>query len=260
MTGFSSDWLALRESFDARARAATLANAFMADMPPGALVADLGAGAGSNIAYLRARGGTALRWRHVDADPALIAVARQRFAGIDTIEFAELDLAHALPEAIDGAAGVTCAALIDLVSEEWIELFVATLARLRMPALVALTYDGRMDWSPRKEDDAIVAAAFHRDMMRDKGFGPALGPAAARRLATRLREAGALLETRDSLWRIPATRPAMIEAMRTGVGAAAARAATEGEAPAIARWREVRATERRLGLRIGHQDLMARWA
>lgn len=260
MTGFSSDWLALREGFDVRARAATLANAFMADMPPGALVADLGAGAGSNIAYLRARGGKALRWRHVDADPALIAVARERFAGIETVEFAELDLARALAAAIDGAEGVTCAALIDLVSAEWIEIFVATLARLRMPALVALTYDGRMEWSPRQADDGVVATAFHRDMMRDKGFGPALGPEAARHLATRLREAGALVETRDSTWRIPATRLAMIDAMRGGIGEAAARAATEAETPAVARWRTLRGAEKRLGLRVGHQDLMARWA
>jgi SAM-dependent methyltransferase len=260
LSGFTSEWLQLREGFDARARAPALANAFLSDIPTGALVADLGAGAGSNIAYLRARGGETLRWRHVDADPALIAVARRRFQGVGTIEFAQLDLALALPEALDGVAGATCAALIDLVSAAWIDHFVATLCRLRMPALIALTYDGRMEWSPRSADDGAVAVAFHRDMARDKGFGPALGPAAAHYLATRLREAGALLETKESDWRIHATHVAMITAMREGIGDAAARGATEAEAAAVARWRRARAMERRLGLRVGHQDLAARWA
>lgn len=260
MSGFSPAWLSLREAFDTRARAASLANSFLADIPTGALVADLGAGAGANIAYLRARGGEKLRWRHVDIDPALIAVARRRFAGIDTVEFAEIDLARALTAALDGAAGVTCAALIDLVSAAWVDRFVATLARLRIPALIALTYDGRMDWSPRHPDDGAVAAAFHRDMARDKGFGPALGPAAARHLAMYLREAGALVETKGSDWRIPPTHVAMIEAMRGGIGEAAARAATGDEAEAVGRWRQARATERRLSLRVGHQDLAARWA
>lgn len=259
MSGFSSDWLALREPFDARARTPGLADSFLAEIPNGALVADLGAGAGSNIAFLRAHGGDRLRWRHVDADPALLAVARRRFADIDTIEFAEIDLARALPAALDGVAGVTCAALIDLVSAAWIEDFVATLRRHRLPALIVLTYDGRMEWSPHDDDDDAVAAAFHRDMMRDKGFGPALGPSAAHHLAARLREAGALLETGPSDWRIAGTHVEMIAAMRDGIGEAAARSALPAEEAAIARWRHARAAQRRLGLVVGHQDLAARW-
>jgi SAM-dependent methyltransferase len=260
MSGFSADWLALREPFDVRARAPELADSFLADIPTGALVADLGSGAGSNIAFLRARGGDRLRWRHVDADPALIEAAEARFRGIDTIEFAQIDLARSLPAALDGVAGVTCAALIDLVSAAWIDGFVDALRRLRIPALIVLTYDGRMEWSPRSADDAILAEAFHRDMRRDKGFGPALGPAAAHHLAARLREAGALLETRDSDWRIAGTHVEMSAAMRDGIGEAAARSATAQEQEAVARWRAARAAQRRLGLIVGHQDIAARWA
>ena len=258
MSGFSPHWLALREPFDAAARATDLADAFLEAVAPDGLVVDLGAGAGSNIAFLRERK-RLLRWRHVDADPTLIAVARSRFAGDRSIGFVMLDLARDLAATLDGVNAVTCAALLDLVSAHWIEQLALALATHRLPALIALTYDGRMRWSPAHRDDDRIAAAFHADMARDKGFGPALGPAATQFFISRLREAGALVELRSSDWQIGTGDCAVLQEMITGVAGAAAR----GEPARVATWsedRHARLARRSLALEVGHQDLLVRWA
>ncbi|MFZ9486701.1 MAG: class I SAM-dependent methyltransferase [Alphaproteobacteria bacterium] len=265
MTGFSADWLALREPFDVAARDDALARAFLARVPDGGRIVDLGAGAGSNIGRLRAlaaQSGRRLSWLHVDDDEALLATARRRFAGDDTIAFARLDLAAALEEALDGAAAVTCAALVDLVSGAWIGRFAAELAARRLPLLAVLTYDGRMDWTPADASDPVVARAFHRDMASDKGFGAALGPDSAFALDEALRAHGATTALRDSDWRIAAADDAMLGAMLGGIGEAAARAARGDEGRAIAAWATRRARQRAAGalsLVVGHQDLDASW-
>ena len=265
MTGFSADWLALREPFDVAARDDALALSFLSRVPDGGRVVDLGAGAGSNIGRLRvlaAQAGRRLTWLHVDDDEALLAAARRRFAGDDAIAFARLDLAAALEEALDGAAAVTCAALVDLVSAAWIARFAATLAARRLPLLAVLTYDGRMEWTPADASDPVVARAFHRDMVRDKGFGAALGADSAFALDEALRAHGATTTLRDSDWRIGAADAAMLEAMRAGIGEAATRAARGDEGRAIAAWSTRRARHQAasaLSLLVGHQDLDANW-
>jgi SAM-dependent methyltransferase len=264
MSGFSADWLALREPFDVAARDDALAARFLAAVPRGGMVVDLGAGAGSNIGRLRAlaaRDGRGFAWRHVDADQDLIAVARARFVGDASVGFLRCDLAAALDAALDGAAAATCAALIDLVSAAWIERLAALLAARRMPLLAVLTYDGRMEWSPADPADAAVARAFHRDMTRDKGFGRALGPEAAAGLADALRARGAAVALSPSDWRIGPADAAMLAAMQGGIAAAALAAAAD-EAEAIAAWSARRAVDLaagRLSLVVGHQDLVATW-
>jgi hypothetical protein len=258
MTGFSADWLAVREPFDVAARDRALALEFLARVPEHGRIVDLGAGAGSNIGYLHALA-AGRRWRHVDDDPALLAVARARFAADPGIELRRLDLAAALEAALDDAAAVTCAALLDLVSAAWLAHLADALARRRLPLLAVLTYDGRMVWAPDDAADARVAAAFHRDMARDKGFGAALGPRAADHLADLLRARGASVTLRPSDWRIAAADAAMLDAMRDGIGAAAAASALPDEGDEIAGWRSRRAAARPQGLVIGHLDLAAVW-
>jgi hypothetical protein len=258
MTGFSADWLALREPFDVAARDRALAVAFLAHVPRDGRIVDLGAGAGSNIGYLRGLDAGRL-WRHVDDDPALLAVARSRFAADPRIELVRLDLAAALEVALGDAAAVTCAALLDLVSASWLAELADALARRRLPLLAVLTYDGRMVWEPEDTADTGVAAAFHRDMARDKGFGAALGPRAADHLADLLRARGASVTLRPSDWRIGAPDVAMLDAMRDGVGAAAAASAPPGDRDAVAGWQARRAAARPKGLVVGHLDLSAVW-
>src|SRR5688572_23759953 len=82
MSGFSADWLALREPADHRARDAGLLRALAdwAEQRGDLTVLDLGCGAGSNaramIPHLR---GTQ-HWRLVDYDRALLETARETLA------------------------------------------------------------------------------------------------------------------------------------------------------------------------------------
>lgn len=235
---------------------------------PGALagpVVDLGAGAGSNISRLRslaAKLGYQLSWRHVDNDAALLAVARERFGSDGAVTISQLDIFLALDAALQGAAAVTCAALLDLVSAAWIKSLADHLARERLPLLALLTYDGRMQWSLADAADAVLARAFHRDMLSDKGFGPALGPAAAFALAAALAERGAATQLRDSFWRIAASDRPMLSAMNASLSAAALRGAHGPERPAIEAWSARRARQiagAEVSLVVGHQELLATW-
>lgn len=266
MSGFSSEWLALREPFDIAARDDQLANLFLAHVAQLARagpVVDLGGGAGSNIsrlASLAARLGHQLSWCHVDNDGDLLAVARDRFSGDASVSIAQLDISLALEAALQGASAVTCAALLDLVSADWIERLADHLARGRLPLLALLTYDGRMQWSPADASDAVLARAFHR--VSDKGFGPALGPDAAFALDVALGERGAATQLRDSYWRIAASDSAMLAAMNASLSAAALRAAHGPEQAAIAAWSARRARQiagGEVSLVVGHQELLATW-
>jgi hypothetical protein len=274
MSSFSAEWLALREPFDIAARDDELANSFLAQVAQGTQglqlaqagpVVDLGAGTGSNISRLRslaAKLGHQLSWRHVDNDDDLLVLARQRFSGDGAVAIAQLDIALALDAALQGASAVTCAALLDLVSAAWIHQLADHLASGRLPLLALLTYDGRMQWSLADAADAVLAKAFHRDMLRDQGFGPALGPAAAIALDAALTERGAITQLRDSYWRIAASDSAMLTAMNASLSAAALRSAHGLERSAIEAWsarRSRQIADGNVSLVVGHQELLATW-
>ena len=257
MSGFSADWLALRGGFDRAARSRSLATAFLAAVPAGATIVDLGAGTGANAAWLRELDADRHRWRLVDADPALLAGSP-----LADVERVTVDLARELEPALVAAAGVTASALLDLVSAAWLERLADTLARRRLPALFALTYDGRMRWTPPHRDDERVQLDFHVDMRRAKGFGPALGPGAAGAAADAFAQRRARLSRAASDWRIAPRDDAMLAAMIDGIARPAAAAAPE-DAARIAAWAAQRHAERRAGalaLEIGHEDLYASFA
>jgi len=274
MSSFSAEWLALREPFDIAARDDELANSFLAQVAQGTQglqlaqagpVVDLGAGTGSNISRLRslaAKLGHQMSWRHVDNDGDLLVLARQRFSGDGAVAIAQLDIALALDAALQGASAVTCAALLDLVSAAWIHQLADHLASGRLPLLALLTYDGRMQWSLADAADAVLARAFHRDMLRDQGFGPALGPAAAIALDAALTERGAITQLRDSYWRIAASDSLMLTAMNASLSAAALRSAHDLERSAIEAWsarRSRQIADGNVSLVVGHQELLATW-
>jgi len=277
VSSFSAEWLALREPFDIAARDDELANCFLAQVAQreqGALVAqgaqvgpvvDLGAGTGSNISRLRslaAKLGHQLSWRHVDNDGDLLALARQRFSGDSSVYIEQRDICPALDAALQGASAVTCAALLDLVSATWINQLADRLASGKLPLLALLSYDGRMQWSLADASDAVLAQAFHRDMLGDQGFGPALGPTAAFALAAALTARGAVTQLRDSYWRIAASDSAMLTSMNASLSAAALRAAHDLERSAIEAWSARRARQivgGEVSLVVGHQELLATW-
>jgi hypothetical protein len=183
VSGFSTEWLTLREPLDMRARSRDVLDAVAAAFQDSnALsVVDLGSGTGSTVRALSARLPGPQAWRLVDNDPVLLAEAfameRPREVSVETVQFDLNDDIGALFD--DGAELVTSSALIDLVSEPWMANFAAAAAARRLPVYIALTYDGHTTFSEADPLDAQVIAAVNKHQLGDKGFGPALGPRAA---------------------------------------------------------------------------------
>lgn len=250
---FSADWLALREPADRTARDAALARRAAEEAGPAPLVVDLGCGTGASRRALAPLLPAGTRWRLVDNDRDLLALAGAE-AG-DGAELVEADLGDVGALPLRDATLVTASALLDLMPEAWVARLVQ---RLDAPFYAALSYDGRMAWTPEDARDAAVTAAFNRHQRGDKGLGPALGPEAGRRCTALLEDAGFTVWTADSPWRIgPEPTPEGIALQREltdGIAAAAAEAG-EPEAPAWGRHRHD-AADRSTCL-IGHLDLLA---
>jgi hypothetical protein len=187
-------------------------------------IVDLGAGTGANLRYLAPRLGGKQDWLLVDSDSGLLGIARAKLlewaatldAGVETdvngisiaaasfsatVRTQKLDIALEL-EALDLPRGglVTASALLDLVSQRWLEALADACHAARANVLFALTYDGRMTLEPPEPDDELARALFNRHQRTDKGFGPALGPEAAQAAEAAFAQRGYLLEPGTSDW------------------------------------------------------------
>jgi hypothetical protein len=275
--GFSADWLALREGFDAAARSAVLADRLAAALPARPRLLDLGAGTGSLLRWLAPRIGGAQDWTLADADATLLARALEEIAGwadrrghgvaadrhglalatpggVWRVAVRVVDLARDVP--LDGHDAVVCSALLDLVSRPWVE---GLAERLPVPLLASLSVDGRDGFVPAHDGDAMIRAGFRRDQRRDKGLGPALGTRAPAVLRGVLATRGFRVASAASDWRIPPAAGAMLAALVEGHAEAALRQMPQ-RAAAIADWRAARlrqAAGGRLAIRIGHRDSLA---
>ncbi|MFZ0072293.1 MAG: hypothetical protein WAK85_13570, partial [Xanthobacteraceae bacterium] len=120
-------------------------------------------------------------WRLVDNNLELLTHASKLTrSGAFAIEACALDLNCGLQDALNGPIDlITAFALLDLVSESWLARLVGEIVRRSIPIYATLSYDGRADISPADPLDAAVFAAVNTHQRTDKGFGPALGPAAA---------------------------------------------------------------------------------
>jgi len=239
MSGFSSDWLALREPADHRARRHELLDRL--DLPandrPIRLV-DLGTGTGSNLRYLLPRLGPRQQWRLVDNDPALLDDLPVRLApwaesagltltrdgetlridamdGVDLsarIDTQALDLAGDLEGlGLRDVDLVTCSALLDLFSAERLAALADVIARARCRVLFSLSYDGRVRWTPSLPFDERATGLLNAHQRRNKGLGDAAGPDAAMLMveALRARDYDVVVEPAD--WQL---RPAQAALQR----------------------------------------------
>jgi hypothetical protein len=204
MSGFSIDWLALREPYDSRARNAEVLSAITSlyKQYHTISIVDLACGTGSTLRALSPLLAARQKWRLIDNDSELLAAA----AAAPTLERATatavaLNLNRDLDAALDGPIDlVTTSALLDLVSETWLERLAAGLAARSVPFYATLSYDGRIELTPRDPFDAAMTAAVNAHQRTDKGFGPALGPEAAAFAITRLQSRGYSLVHGPSDW------------------------------------------------------------
>ena len=106
MSGFSAEWLELREPYDLRARNAAVLNAvfnLLAGRPSVALV-DLACGTGSTFRALSPRISARQTWRLVDHDVNLLARVPHSSSPSINVTTVSIDLSRDLEAAFDSAA------------------------------------------------------------------------------------------------------------------------------------------------------------
>ncbi|MFG1422751.1 SAM-dependent methyltransferase [Roseixanthobacter liquoris] len=288
MTGFSAQWLALREPADIAARHVALAADLalrLARQAGGAdreqRIVDLGAGTGSNLRATAPLLGPRQSWRLLDHDPALLDEARAALAawgaerGMSAhvagdrlvlegpqrhiaIAFAEADLAADPAVGLDSIGEdaphlVTASAFFDLVSAAWIQRFAGQVAQRDALFYTVLTCDGRDAWHPGHAADGEIARAFQAHQARDKGFGPAAGPQASALLAQAFRAQGYGTREESSPWRLGPGELQLIAALAEGTAGAAAQTGLLAE-ETVSAWLNAR---RHANCEIGHADLLA---
>ena len=264
MSGFSADWLALREPYDGRARNRDVLDSVATAAAAGDAVAvvDLACGIGSTLRAVAPRLPPRQDWRLVDNDLSLLAraAAGKAIPGIAVTRI-PVDLARDLEAALDGRVSlVTASALLDLVSAEWLDRLVIEVAARHLPFYAALNYDGRVSFDPADPLDAAVIAAVNLHQQTDKGFGPALGPGAAEAAIKRFQAADyAVVHGRSDWHLLPRDHDVQRDMLAGWAGAAREIGAVS--LPDAAAWltrrRDLLAAGRST-IKVGHVDIFAR--
>jgi SAM-dependent methyltransferase len=274
MSGFTLDWLDLREPVDQRSRNRKLAHALAAhfDGWRPITIVDLGCGTGSNLRATAPLLGPEQHWTLVDHDAALLEGASARLIawadGADqqdgrlvlfkaakriTVEFRRADLARNIEAALGSSTNlVTASALFDLASPAFIARLAALVAARKSAFYTVLTYDGDQRWTPEHEADASLLEAFHAHQRRDKGFGPAAGSDAPDALSEAFAALGYQVTEGDSAWRLAAGDEALIASLQSGFADAVSEAGPV-DAATLAAWRGIDRT----GAIVGHADTLA---
>jgi len=203
MSGFSLEWLTLREGYDLRARNPVVLGAVIALLKSKSSVrlVDLACGTGSTLRTLSPQLPSRQHWDLVDKDTRLLnAACVGNFSDIGR-NAVLLDLNGDLEGVLNPPIDlVTTSALLDLVSETWLDRFTRSVAVRALPVYAALTYDGRVDLSPVDRMDGAIAAAVNDHQRTDKGFGPALGPSAGFAAISRFEALGYSIVRGNSDW------------------------------------------------------------
>jgi SAM-dependent methyltransferase len=281
MSGFSADWLSLREPADHAARNPALLaelEAYFSDQSRLDIV-DLGCGTGSNLRALAAHLPPLQHWLLVDHDPELLKAAQKKLIAfadevISTdplhivkgkatlfVRFQQADLAAGAADFLMHKPDlVTAAALFDLISAPWITKFAQDVAAIGAVFYTALTYNGVHEFQPTHPLDGSILAAFHRHQQSDKGFGLAAGPQAPQILAEAFEALDYEVDRAPSPWILssprvsgPAHQTLQQELIR-GIAAAVRETGSVGEED-TASWLEAHLAG--TSCQIGHEDCLA---
>src|SRR5438067_5228955 len=262
-----SRWLALREPADRAARSAWLTHALIERLPHGRplRVVDLGTGSGSNVRYLEpALSGSgddhstrAVEWLLVDHDEALLEEARRRQPRVET---RLMNLGHLDSGLFDERDLVTASALLDLVSERWLQSLATRCRSAGAAALFALNYNGESRCAPPESEDEFIRVLMNdHQRQNDRGFGRAAGPDASAIAARCFEAAGYFVERARSNWQLTPDDRELQSRLVSGWADAALEIAPE-RTPTIRDWlgrRLAHIDAGRSRVTVGHDDLAA---
>ena len=266
MSGFSADWLALREPVDHASvnhRVRTALVEHFAGTNSITLV-DLGSGTGSNFRSIAPDLKQSQSWTLVDIDAVLLDVAARNCAVVAaacrfpvSLEYQVADLST-LPfdDLFAQADLVTASALFDLVSVSAIERIVESVSARAAAFYTTLTYDGVAAWLPEHPMNPAMRDAFNSHQKTDKGFGPAAGPDATKVIAAAFEDRGYTVLLGASPWILNQSQADL--RIQTNRGwAAAVKETGQLREDDINDWLNARETAPNSVGIIGHTDLLA---
>ncbi len=264
----SPEWLALREPADAAARSTDLVDMVVQTAPAvgRTIVHDLACGTGSMSRWLAPRLPGRQHWVLYDWDPNLLrhAAAAMPHAAADgaevTFETRSRDITRLDPADLTGASLITASALLDMLTADEVDRVVTACVGAACPALLTLSVVGRVELAPAEPLDHQVAVAFNEHQRRTVGGRRLLGPDAVGFAAEEFTRRGAEVMVRPSPWRLgPAEATLAAEWFDGWLGAAceqqpelSAATTTYGDR------RRAAANAGRLGITVGHDDLLVR--
>ncbi|WP_417691068.1 methyltransferase domain-containing protein [Roseibium sp.] len=270
MSGFDKTWLSLREPADRAARNSDLVHKLCNHLTSQigerqsctdkvTWVADLGCGSGATWRALASDLPQDSHWLLMDNDAALLVEAEMRIGARGRITTCQQDLNAIEDVDLCDVSLVTASAFFDLCSEGFCSRLIDHIRPQGCGLYAALNYNGIMEWSVPHELDAAVVDDFNRHQRTDKGFGPALGPAASAFLAEGLRARGYEVTLGDSPWTLDAEhaelQPRFLDGFRQPLLEIGTLSATE-----IERWLAFRVaaiSRPDSSCVVGHTDLLA---
>ena len=266
MSGFTAEWLSLREPVDRAARSLPITRIAVGALPPGPVRAvDLATGTGANVRYLAPHLPPEQQWLVVDDDERLLneVPARMDWPHLPhgvRLECRRVDLSQfATSNIVEGRTLVTASALLDLVSESWLVSLAEACRHAEAVVLLVLTYNGRIQFSPLEPADDLVRRLVNRHQQTDKGFGPALGPQARIQAQQRFERMDYRVTRAPSDWELdPGARD--IQRQLIDGWADAATEIEPEQVTRIRRWqrgRHAHVAAGRSRIIVGHDDLVA---
>jgi hypothetical protein len=279
-------WLRQREHADWRSRSLTLTTRVTASLPQDRpiRVVDLATGDGSNLRYLLPFLPSPQSWLVVDRSQALLSQVQERTRVWAAARGVSMQTARSgfrvtgsqldccVEERVQdlgtlndldifsGRHLVTASALLDLVSETWLQALAAHCRRSAAVALFAITYDGRFTCDPPEPEDDMIRRAMNEHQRRDKGLGGlAQGPHATDCARRCFAAEGYMVATAPSDWALGPDDADMQRSLIDG-WAEAASEVRPSEAPVIEEWRARRLAHvdaARSRVVVGHHDLAA---
>jgi hypothetical protein len=261
----SSDWLALREPEDARARSRDLALAATGLLAPGPIVIhDLGSGTGSMMRWLAPQLPGPQTWVLHDWNATLMeraahAGATDREGRTVAIRLRLGELAHLESDHLDGAALVTASALLDVLTSTEVAAVTDACVAVGCPVLLSLSVTGQVRLDPRDPRDDAFEAAFNAHQRRRVGARRLVGPTGVALARRSFLEAGWKVRTAATSWRLGDQDRPLLDEWFAGWFDAAVEEQADLRADGAA-YRGLRSSQSRRGAlsaEVAHADLLA---